>query len=218
MRPIASTGASTAMKGPPGLARRRSRPAGSRSPAPPARRVPIVTTWISHTLNAGQVKAARPRRGQGAGGCGRPPRAAVDPVALRSCSSVAGRTPCSGSRCAGSDRPSPRAIANPAIVHRDVAGSSGQPESEREAQREVGGMVHQVVEVDAVQADRSAPAGDLAVDVVEPEAQVGQHDADDEQGAIAGADRNAAARATTRARARSPGGRSSPSRIASQQP
>ena len=37
--------------------------------------------------------------------------------------------------------------------------------------------MHQVIEINAVQADGSPPAGDLAVDVVEPEAQVGEQDA-----------------------------------------
>ena len=34
---------------------------------------PIKTTWGSHALYAGQVSAARPRRGHEAGGAGRPP-------------------------------------------------------------------------------------------------------------------------------------------------
>ena len=56
-----------------GSPERRARAAGSTS-ASTARAVsPIRTTWGSHALYAGQVKAARPRRGQGAGGCGRPP-------------------------------------------------------------------------------------------------------------------------------------------------
>ena len=39
-------------------------------------------------------------------------------------------------------------------------------------------MVHQVVEIDPVEAGRPPPAGDLAVDVVEPERQVRQRDAE----------------------------------------
>ncbi len=42
--------------------------------------------------------------------------------------------------------PQPTAIAKPAIVHRDVAGAGGQAVAECEAQRQVGGVVHQVIE------------------------------------------------------------------------
>ena len=58
-----------------------------------------------------------------------------------------------------------------------VAGPRGQAVAEAESQAEVRRVVHQVVEIDAVEARRPAPAGDLAIDVIEPERQVRQHDA-----------------------------------------
>ena len=45
-------------------------------------------------------------------------------------------------------------------------------------------MVHQVVEIDAVETCRPSPAGDLAIDVVEPERQMRQSDAGDEPRAM----------------------------------
>ena len=99
-----------------------------------------------------------------------------------------------------------------------LAGTGGQAVAECETQRQVGGVVHQVIEINAVQADRSPPAGDLAVDVVEPEAQVGQQDARRRRqmrspvpiATAAASDEQSAARVTWWAL--------KPSRIASQQP
>ena len=53
-----------------------------------------------------------------------------------------------------------------------VARPGGQAVTEGEAERQVHEMVHEVVVIDAVQARGPVPAGDLAVDVVEPEAEV----------------------------------------------
>ncbi len=71
-----------------------------------------------------------------------------------------------------------------------LAGTGRQAVPQCKAQHQVGRVVHQVIEIDAVQADRAPPAGDLAIDVVEPEAQVGQHDSRHEQRAISRADRH----------------------------
>ena len=144
--------------------------------------------------------AARPRRGQGAGGWAGPlPRRrpgsfaddALEPLKKRLVTAIvvqAQQRPADRDREAG-DRPE------------HLAGTDRQAVSQSEAQHQVGGMVHQVIEIDAVQADRSSPAGDLAVDMVEPETEVGQHDAHDEQRAIAGADRHRGARAMSKSAA-----------------
>ena len=80
---------------------------GGATSASSARTVsPIRTTWGSHALYAGQVERSPPRRGQGAGGDGRPPLPRR-PGSCRSRASAAGRTPCSGSRYASRERSSP---------------------------------------------------------------------------------------------------------------
>ena len=140
---------------------------------------PIRTTWGSHALYAGQVSAARPRRGQRAGGDGRPPlppstrkRAglALEPLEERLVSAVVVQAE---ARPAQRDREPGRRPAR-------VARPRGQAVAEAEPEAEVRRVVHQVVEIDPVEAGRPPPARDLAVDVVEPERQVRQRHAGDE--------------------------------------
>ena len=71
-----------------------------------------------------------------------------------------------------------------------VARPRGQPVAQAEAQRHRQGVMHQIVEIDAVEPARPAPSGDLAVDVVEPEAQVGQQDPEDEAEPVTRGDRD----------------------------
>jgi hypothetical protein len=50
-------------------------------------------------------------------------------------------------------------------------------------------VVHQIVEVHAIQACTLPPPGDLTVDVIEPEAHVKQSDTQGEASTVTGADR-----------------------------
>lgn len=56
----------------------------------------------------------------------------------------------------------------------DLARLDRQPEAHREPNHQGRRVVHQVVEIDSGEASRSPPPGDLAVNVVEPVAELGQ--------------------------------------------
>ncbi len=116
-------------------------------------------------------------------GCRTPSRAAVHAVALgralealyeRLVSAVVVQP---DQRPAGRDR-------EPGRRPSYESGPHGQAETQGEADRHVLGVVHEIVEVHAVEARRAPPAGDLAVDVVEPEGQPEERRSGDEPPAL----------------------------------